>query len=490
MSVHTNFKYVNLIRFYTNPRKIALVIQTNKITADTLDITTFYNGTSLFDQIFIIQRDKNNNSTSIDYKNTICNDFSFPYCIFQNYDDLDHYAFMLSIYYEEDYVFYIDENEINTQIKDKMTSNWLDETIYSLENNQIDLFSCIISENNDNKLISGCLIIKQKWIRKLLTYTTINLKSSSVMNTIYSFLRNQKYNMNYNFFLKNNNNGNNYYTNSIYVFFCNTYKFQQNLSISVVTPVYKRDNIERMIQGLSIQNSLPEYLVILQSLHYIEIPSNIFKNSKFPIYYIWSPNWNMKYHARLYTSSIFDTKYVMAIDDDYFLAEHDIFKNVTNLLGNNNVIYGKLGELNFFSPNRTLLNRTKSKYKRYDHVGNVIFYSPKMSKIFLRYKLYTLSFGEDIGFCTTNNIECGTKSYITSVPTENTQNDTFRSNYSSNKIMKLKGYHNIKVPDMSVLEEQKSIYDVYEYYKSIGFIPMNYIRRNIKHKIIGDGKYH
>ncbi|KAK8792059.1 hypothetical protein WA158_005436 [Blastocystis sp. Blastoise] len=146
--------------------------------------------------------------------------------------------------------------------------------------------------------------------------------------------------------------------------------------------------------------------------------------------------------------------------------------------------------VNFFSPNGTLLNRTKNKYNRYDHVGNVIFYSPKMSKIFLRYKLYTLSFGEDIGFCTTNNIECGTKSYITSVPTENTQNDSFRSNYSSNKIMELKGYHNIKVPDMSLLEEQKSIYDVYEYYKSIGFIPMNYIRRNIKHKIIGDGKYH
>ncbi|KAK8792058.1 hypothetical protein WA158_005435 [Blastocystis sp. Blastoise] len=404
---------------------------------------------------------------------------------------------MLSIYYEEDYVFYIDENEINTQIQNQMTTDWLDETIYSLENNQIDLFSCIISEsynnnNYDNKSLSGCLIIKQKWIRKLLTYTTINVKSPSVMNTIYSYLKDQKQNISLRFFTNDRNTNLDYTNYSIHSFKCYPLYNFKNPSISVVTPVYKRDNIRKMIQGLSLQNSLPEYLVILQSLHYVEIPSKIFKNRKFPVYYIWSPNWNMKYHARLYTSSIFDTKYVMAIDDDYFLAEHDILKNVTNLLGNNNVIYGKFGEFNYFAPNGRFLERDYENIEnRFDHVGNIIFFFPKMSKIFLRYKLYTLSFGEDIGFCTTNNIECGTKSYTTSIPTKSTHYDAFRSNYSSNnQVVTLKSYRNIQIPDMSLLIKQKSYYDVYDYYKSIGFIPINYIKANVTQNFLNDGKYH
>ncbi|KAK8798861.1 hypothetical protein WA158_007945 [Blastocystis sp. Blastoise] len=482
-----NFQSVKL------EKKIALVIQTNNITTNTLDITTFYNGTSLFDQIFIIRTDKNNNFTSINYKNTICNDFSFPYCIFQNYDDLDHYAFMLSIYYEEDYVFYINENEINTQIQNQMTSNWLDETIYSLENNQIDLFSCIISENNDNKSLSGCLIIKQKWIRKLLTYTTINIKSSSIMNTIYSYLKDQKQNIKINNFLRKSYYNRKLPKSDIQSFTCNYTDISIPDTISVIIPMFKRNTAERMIDCFSIQTFLPSYVIFQQSLHYMEIPDFVFSNSLFPVYYIWSPNWNMKYHARLFTSSIFDTKYVVSNDDDHFIQSKDIFQNIVSLLNiNNNAIYAKYGANYLKDFNYKPLKEMKNEDGSFDHGGCIYFFTPEKAKIFLRYKVVTYSSGEDVGFSVTNNIECGTKSYVIDIPTKDTNKDQFKSKYWINqKKSELKTYKDIRLTSESTLQKIQFLdyHKLYHYYVSIGFVPYNYKVRNITVKNIYDGKY-
>ncbi|KAK8792061.1 hypothetical protein WA158_005438 [Blastocystis sp. Blastoise] len=403
---------------------------------------------------------------------------------------------MLSIYYEEDYVFYIDENEINNQIQNQMTTDWLDETIYLLESNQIDLFSCLISEsynNNDNKYLSGCLVIKQKWIRKLLTYTTINVKSPSVMNTIYSYLKDQKQNIKINNFLRKSYYNRKLPKSDIQSFTCNYTDISIPDSISVIIPMFKRNTAERMLESFSIQTHPPSYVIVQQSLHYMEIPDSIFINSLFPVYYIWSPNWNMKYHARLYTSSIFDTKYVMAIDDDFFINSNKVFKNVISMLNiDNNFIFVKIGTYFMEDLNYKPLKLIENKDGSCDHGGNILFYSTERSKIFLRYKVITYSNGEDVGFGTTNNIECKTKSFAIDMPTVDTHKDKFKSKYWINdKISEFRTYKNIRLTSLNTLNKNNFLrYDrIYNYYVSIGFVPYNYKIRNITMNVIHDGKY-
>ncbi|KAK8805915.1 hypothetical protein WA158_002571 [Blastocystis sp. Blastoise] len=457
-------------------------------------MATFYKGNYSFDQIFIVQRDRKQNTTGINYKNTICDSFSFPYCVFQTLDDSDHYAFMLSIFYQTNYVLYIDENEIDSSIEKQMTSSWLDSKIDDIKNNQIDLFSCIVTETTKNKNIkyfSGCLLIKQMWIRQLLTYTTINLKSSSVMNSLYSYMKEQKQYVKYTSFMNRANNINLLKDSSISSFICDDDTIKQNDTISVVSPLYKRNTVSNIYNGLLLQTIVPKYLVILQSLHYIEISNSIFINNTIPIYYIWSPNWNMKYHGRLYISCILDTKYIMSTDDDYFLNSKGIFSDIIPRMNKKNVILGKFGELNHVDAQLKRIRFFYSNDKLYDHVGNVFFFTPKMSKIYLRFKIYTLSYGEDIGFCLTNNIECKTESYTVDIPTYDTHHDAYRSIYNNNYTQSnIHSYHNIHTPNMTELFAIKSFDEVYNYYKSIGFIPINYHILKLSQTIINDGKYH
>ncbi|KAK8806942.1 hypothetical protein WA158_003701 [Blastocystis sp. Blastoise] len=315
-----------------------------------------------------------------------------------------------------------------------MTSNWLDETIYSLESNQIDLFSCIILENNDNKYLSGCLIIKQIWIRKLLTYTTINLKSPSVMNTIYSYLKNQKQNILMDTFLKKSYYNKQLPKSGIHLFACNYADILIPDTISVIIPMFKRNTAERMIDCFSIQIHPPKYVIFQQSLHYMEIQDSFFTSSLFPVYYIWSPNWNMKYHARLFTSSIFDTKYIMSIDDDHLMKLNNTFQNAISLLDkNSNSIYAEY-VMNFMRYlNDKKMEDIVNEDGSYDHGGCILFYNPEKVKIFLRYKIISYSTREDVGLTVTNNLECKKKTYKLDISTTDTNTDKFRSKYAEKK---------------------------------------------------------
>ncbi|KAK8798863.1 hypothetical protein WA158_007947 [Blastocystis sp. Blastoise] len=275
-------------------------------------------------------------------------------------------------------------------------------------------------------------------------------------------------------------------------FICDNDPLKQNDSISVIIPMFKRSNYYLLYKAISIQTFLPSYVIFQQSLHYIEIPDSIFNNSLFPVYYIWSPNWNMKYHAKLYFSSIFDTKYVVTIDDDQFFQSGDTFKNATSVLNKDNAIYGRYGTFNTRDPMNKPLKEYKSNENSYDHVGCIYFFSPRKTKIYLRYKPYTFSYGEDIGFCTTNNIECGTKSRTIEFPLKDTNKDEHRSRYwITQKPSDFKTYKNIRLSSISTLDliKYKSYEEVYHYYKSIGFIPLNYKILNLTQKIVGDGKY-
>ncbi|KAK8807461.1 hypothetical protein WA158_004220 [Blastocystis sp. Blastoise] len=107
----------------------------------------------------------------------------------------------------------------------------------------------------------------------------------------------------------------------------------------------------------------------------------------------------------------------------------------------------------------------------YNHGGCTIFYSPEKVKILLRYKIYTYTYGEDLGLSVTNNIEYRTKSYIINIPTKNTNKGSIQIKYWTNqKVSDLKTYKDIRLlVNLLLANPIFNYHKLYHYYASICF---------------------
>ncbi|KAK8811519.1 hypothetical protein WA158_003253 [Blastocystis sp. Blastoise] len=258
----------------------------------------------------------------------------------------------------------------------------------------------------------------------------------NVMDYIPYFFQVEKKRMNYLSFVTQKISNNKHASLFPRSFQCIYDGIKEDESLTMLLPIYKRIKSSQILPYLEKQTKKPDMIVILQNLHYIEFPKEVFLDRIIPTYYIWCSNWNSRYHGKTYFPSLFYT--TLAMTSGYFLS---------------------------VSKTRNL--PTPPKYYRVDHSSII----------------------EDIELCTTNSIECGTHCYVKGMKTHNSTRDLFRSNYTSIPIDLLPTYKQITPPDMSTLIKQITYYDSYSYYTSMGFIPYAYELSHLRPDITYNGKF-
>ncbi|KAK8797129.1 hypothetical protein WA158_004339 [Blastocystis sp. Blastoise] len=495
-----NYYYHRYVNKQVNVSSSALptlivVIKTKRITERTVELSTLNSHNISRQQIFLIQTNSPQESYSIPYKSSICSDISFPYCIYTNHDQTDNFSFFLSIFYPSDYVLYIDEDQLQDEIKSKLTSIWLSNTINSIQKNKITLFSCSSLVYNDTNIesiqISTCLLTRQRLIRKILSYTSINQKLMSIMYFIPYFFHIENKKMIYDSFV--------IYRKEMLItpppllpqlFTCKYNNENKNdHSLTLLLPVYKRSKSYTVLDFIKKQTKVPDIIIILQNLHYIELPIDTFLNITIPTYYIWCSNWNSKFHMKIFLASTFTTTFAMTTDDDYYIDDKNTIENMIYNVSKKESIYGIDGGMNMKRKNGQRYMKTLIENNIIDHAAYIVFFRPRMSKIVMRYQQPTYYTGEDIGLGAINYLECNTLSYRKWFRYHDHTNDEFQTHNQKDEIFNYISYKNITLPDFNNILYKMNYDQIYNYYTNIGYRSYFYRITNETVNFIRDGKF-
>ena len=407
----------------------------------------------------------------IDYDSNPCKSFSFPYCILQNYDDSDHYSFSYSLFYQSNYVIYIDIDELDVPLN-YINTTMIDIALYYLHHNKSDVFTC--TTYND-RLLNGCLITKQSLIRDIITKSTITKGKLDLLDylPIYFKQLNQKLRVTSMTIKDSFSPYLNVKDKLIPSLFGCKDLIENDTSFTVAITSWRRPKLKSVFDSFDRQITKPKQVVMIQNNDILHWRPSLFANRTTTYYHIWCSNWNSKYVGKYHPGMMYDTTFVYVIDDDFFISQNSGFSTVMNTIRKDNMIYGLMC-YTFTYPEWK--NPHPSNYC--DVVTNMLFVRVKHFKIMFRVKLVTYARSEDTQLSVINNIQCHIHSRKLSISTSTSTQDKYRRDnrkYAFMYGMNKPSFNNIDYPLRKSENNGKKIsyYGVQEWFNK-GYVPVQY----------------
>ena len=400
----------------------------------------------------------------IDYDSNPCKSFSFPYCILQNYDDSDHYSFSFSIFYQSNYVIYIDIDELDIPLN-YLNSTLIDSVLRLLHNNEIDMFTC---SSYANRLLNGCLITKQSLIRDIITKTTMSKGKMDILDYIPLYYKEMNKELRVETMLVKEAwspylNVKDKLVPSL--FGCNDLS-ENDTSFTVSVTTYRRPKMKMVLDGFNRQDLQPKQVIMIQNTDILHWNSSLFSHRRTKYYHIWCSNWNSKYVGKYHPALMFDTTFNFVVDDDYYLEERIGFRDIMRAIITDNSIYGQ---------GCGFATRTRGKMGQFDicdHGAFIMYIRTKHIKIMFQEELFTYSGGEDIELSTINFLACNILTKRYSVKITQSTTDEFKSSGSTYVPVVLSSFHNVTYPSRSKENDRIEYFPIYQYYINRGYVPV------------------
>ena len=401
----------------------------------------------------------------IDYDSNPCKSFSFPYCILQNYDDSDHYSFSFSIFYQSNYVIYIDIDELDIPLN-YLNSTLIDSVLRLLHNNEIDMFTC---SSYANRLLNGCLIVKQSLIRDIITKTTMSKGKMDILDYIPLYYKEMNKELRVETMLVKEAwspylNVKDKLVPSL--FGCNDLS-ENDTSFTVSVTTYRRPKMKMVLDGFNRQDLQPKQVIMIQNTDILHWNSSLFANRNTQYYHIWCSNWNSKYVGKYFPALMFDTTFNFVIDDDYYLSYTKGFSDIMSVIPQDNSIYGLL-----CTRIESSTYKIREDSKDYcDHSHNMVYARVKHIKIWFQYEMYTYAFGEDAQFGIINYVACGIASRRKEIPVEASHEDEYRAGGQLLPQLEVKSsYHDVSYPSRKDQYIYRWITNIYQYFTKKGYV--------------------
>ncbi len=412
------------------------------------------------EEAYIVKYVDHNEQPVIDYDSNPCQSFSFPYCVLQNYDDSDHYSFSYSIFYQSDYVIYIDVDQLDVPLN-YLNSTLIDSVLLSLHNNETDVFTCT---TYSDRLLNGCLIARQSLIRDIITKTTITKGKLDVLDYLPLYFEEMNRELKVkSMFTKNSQSPYLNVKDKLIpsVFGCDLSENDTSFTLSVTT--YRRPKMNMVFKSIDRQDLQPKQVIMIQNSDRLQWHSSLFANRKTQYYHIWCSNWNSKFIGKYHPGMLFDTTFNFIIDDDVFIEDRHGFSKLSSIIPFDNKIYGYA--CNFGNKD----HRGYGKTDLCDNTGILIYPRVKHLKLMFQYNLLTYSSGEDLQISLINYILCGVETKQYAIHISLSQGDEYRRGKDTPQQPR-PSFNNITYCIRESEYASHGFLDLYNYYVDQGFV--------------------
>ncbi|KAK8793499.1 hypothetical protein WA158_004858 [Blastocystis sp. Blastoise] len=415
-------------------------------------------------------------------------DFSYPYVVRQTITQKDMLAYTYGILYESDYILFIDYDRVTIfnyeylkeELLDSLYKDVYEEIVDHLENPLTTKKSLVFTYVDDEStFFSSITFTRQIVIRNILTKTTVNRETVSVGSYLNTLINNNI------LILKSmsipgiTTNSSPIFTDidngkSIQPFFCNSTHEYNSDTFSVTIGTYRRNYVEEQISDISTYSLKPKFITINQNLNLVNFDILSFSKYNIPILHTWCTNWNSKYYGRYVISSIFETNYNLMFDDDFFLKDKKVIKDVVRKAKKDHKMYGYRGYNLVEDPQNTLtINKDEFDYWQFDHIAVITLSDIFTYKRMFKYQIPTYDYGEDIHFSLTNYMDCQITTGRFKAWVTNKNNDINRAAHKRKEIF-VKPLYNLTIPQPHNLFMKRGEPTLYGFYMDGGYIPQMY----------------
>lgn len=480
--------YINLKSFHRNdtdsgtglPKRYkegyTITFRANNITEQVIQASIIDSNVFQREETYITQYFDHDEQPIIDYDLNPCKNFSFPYCVLQNFDDSDHIPFAYSLFYQSKYVIYVDVDQLDIPLS-YINTTFIDTALMALHNDEIDVFTCTTYLN---RLLNGCLIAKQPLIRKLVTTTTMSKGKLDVLDYVPLYFQETHQELRVQSFLIKD--GLSPYLNVQdklipSVFGCNDLT-ENDTSFTVTVPTYRRPKLKMVFDPFDRQDFQPTQVLVLQNNDFLHWDSSLVNHRNTTYYHIWCSNWNSKYVGKYFPSIIVDTTFNFVIDDDWFIQDTHAFHRIVHTIRKDHFIHGRKCHQMIFKqfgkPHKT---------ENCDLVTALLYARVKHFKIMFQGELFTYVASEDSQISVINHFSCGIETRKLDIDVTTSTDDEYqRNNFTFERTYVPKpSYHRVTFPSRSFEYDGKRLCRCWGFnlYFEKGYIPVLY-RDNYK----------